>query len=81
MSLPSSLSITIPASLLKPIRFLISLSGRSRLWSHVAELAGAGCLVERAGFADVPAEYFQRLVISGEPPRGMIDYHRAFFAS
>lgn len=38
----------------KPIRFLISLSGRSRLWSHVAELAGAGCLVERAGFADVP---------------------------
>lgn len=30
-------------------------------------------------FADAPAEYFQRLVIDGEPPRGAVDYHPAFF--
>jgi putative acetyltransferase len=30
-------------------------------------------------FADVPADYFQRLVIDGEPPKGVVDYHPAFF--
>jgi putative acetyltransferase len=29
--------------------------------------------------ADVPAEYFQRFVIDGEPPSGVVDYHPAFF--
>ena len=63
---------------------------------RIAQMGARGCVVlgdpayyGRFGFksdpdlrfADVPAEYFQRLVISGEPPRGMIDYHRAFFAS
>jgi putative acetyltransferase len=31
--------------------------------------------------ADVSAEYFQRLVIKGEPPRGDVTYHPAFSAS
>ncbi|HEY7644997.1 MAG TPA: N-acetyltransferase [Hyphomicrobiales bacterium] len=30
-------------------------------------------------FADAPAAYFQRLVIDGEPPSGVVGYHPAFF--
>jgi putative acetyltransferase len=30
-------------------------------------------------FADVPEKYFQRLVVDGEPPKGVVDYHPAFF--
>jgi putative acetyltransferase len=32
-------------------------------------------------FANVPSEYFQRLVIDGEPPRGIVNYHPAFSAN
>jgi putative acetyltransferase len=32
-------------------------------------------------FANVPSEYFQRLVIDGEPPRGTVNYQPAFLAS
>jgi putative acetyltransferase len=61
---------------------------------HIEQLSARGCVVlgdpayyGRFGFrsdpelrlADVPADYFQRLVIDGEPPRGVVDYHRAFF--
>jgi putative acetyltransferase len=61
---------------------------------RIEELSARGCVVlgdpayyGRFGFrsdpdlrfADAPAEYFQRLVIDGEPPRGVIDYHPAFF--
>lgn len=30
-------------------------------------------------FADVPPEYFQRVVFTGQPPKGMVEYHPAFF--
>jgi putative acetyltransferase len=35
----------------------------------------------RLRYANVPAEYFQRLVIDGEAPQGMVNYHPAFSAS
>ncbi|MBR0883199.1 putative acetyltransferase [Bradyrhizobium japonicum] len=58
------------------------------------ELGARGCVVlgdpayyRRFGFesdcelrfADVPSEYFQRLVIDGEPPRGLVNYSSAFY--
>lgn len=60
------------------------------------ELGARGCVVlgdpvyyRRFGFqrdiglrfANVPSEYFQRLVINGEPPQGVVNYHPAFSAS
>ncbi len=63
---------------------------------RIADLGALGCVVlgdpryyRRFGFesdpalrfAEVPAKYVQRLVFSGEPPRGIVDYHPAFFAS
>ena len=62
--------------------------------ARIEELSARGCVVlgdpayyGRFGFrsdpdlrfADVPAKYFQRLVIDGGPPKGVVDYHRAFF--
>ncbi len=32
-------------------------------------------------YGDVPPEYFQSLVMSGDPPRGNVTYHRGFEAS
>lgn len=32
-------------------------------------------------YGDVPPEYFQSLVMSGNPPRGNVAYHRGFEAS
>jgi len=63
---------------------------------RIRELGAKGCVVlgdpayyGRFGFesdpdlrlANVPARYFQRLVLRGEPPRGMVDYHGAFLGS
>ncbi len=63
---------------------------------RLAELGAKGCVVlgdpayyRRFGFesdpslrfADVPPGYFQRLVIDGEAPRGVVDYAAAFFMS
>ncbi len=60
---------------------------------RIKDLGGRGCVVlgepayyGRFGFAcdpklqlaGVPPEYFQRLVISGEPPGGLVTYHHAF---
>jgi putative acetyltransferase len=62
---------------------------------RIKKLGARGCVVlgdpayyGRFGFksdpnlhsANVPVEYFQRLVIGGQPPRGMVDYHPAFFS-
>ncbi len=61
---------------------------------RLAELGAKGCVVlgdpayyRRFGFesdpslrfADVPPGYFQRRVIDGEPPQGVVDYAAAFF--
>jgi putative acetyltransferase len=63
---------------------------------RLEELGARGCVVlgdpayyRRFGFesdpglrfANVPSEYFQRLVIKGEPPQGVVNYHPAFSAS
>lgn len=60
---------------------------------RIKDLGGRGCVVlgepayyGRFGFecdphlrlAGVPPEYFQRLIISGAPPSGLVTYHRAF---
>jgi putative acetyltransferase len=62
---------------------------------RLRELGGRGCVVlgdpayyRRFGFesdpglrfADVPSGHFQRLVIDGEPLRGVVSYHPAFSA-
>jgi putative acetyltransferase len=59
---------------------------------RLKELGARGCVVlgdpvyyRRFGFqrdiglrfANVPSEYFQRLVINGEPPQGVVNYHPA----
>jgi predicted N-acetyltransferase YhbS len=63
---------------------------------HLRGLGAQGCVVlgnpgyySRFGFvsdpqlhyADVPPEYFQRIVFQGAPPRGEVTYHAAFGAS
>jgi predicted N-acetyltransferase YhbS len=63
---------------------------------QIEEIGGRGCVVlgepgyySRFGFesdpklrfADVPAEYFQRLVFKGDPPTGLVRYHPAFHES
>jgi len=63
---------------------------------HLDDLGARGCVVlgdpayyrrfgfqsdSRLRFADVPSEYFQRLVIHGEPPQGVVNYPPAFSAS
>ncbi len=62
---------------------------------RIAALGAKGCVVlgdpayyARFGFAcdpnlileGVPAAYFQRLVIDGAAPRGIVQYHPSFFA-
>jgi putative acetyltransferase len=63
---------------------------------RLRELGARGCVVlgdpqyyRRFGFesdpglrfANMPSEYFQRLVINGEAPQGVVNYHPAFCAS
>lgn len=63
--------------------------------AHIRDLGGRGCVVlgepayyGRFGFesdpglwlADVPVEYFQRLVLADAAPRGAVTYHPAFSA-
>jgi putative acetyltransferase len=63
---------------------------------HLEKLGVRGCVVlgdpayyRRFGFQSDPglrfgtvsSEHFQRLIISGNPPHGEVDYHRAFSAS
>jgi len=63
---------------------------------RLKDLGARGCVVlgdpsyyRRFGFesdpvlrlTDVPSEYFQRLVIDGEPPQGAVNYQPAFLAS
>jgi putative acetyltransferase len=60
---------------------------------RLEELGARGCVVlgnpayyrrfgfesdRRLRFADVSSEYFQRLVIDGEPPQGVVNYPPAF---
>ena len=60
---------------------------------RIAAMDAAGCVVlgdpafyRRFGFvsdaalryADVPTEYFQRLVLRGKAPAGIVDYHASF---
>lgn len=61
---------------------------------RINSMGARGCVVlgeptyyERFGFGsdanlrfvDVPAEYFQRLTIRGQPPTGNVEYHPAFY--